>query len=130
MIAMMMTGICQRTYCEKLRKSELTNNEQAPPLLAVASPGRRDGRTDLLVCFYDVVANFLSFLLDVLHHGLLLHDDLVEVLEQLCQFHHLSLNPLDGLVTLLDISQARLCLSAAVGTEELQMIVSPSLMVA
>jgi hypothetical protein len=48
-----------------------------------------------------------------------LHDDLVKVLEQLRELHHLALDLLDRLVAFLDIPEARLGLAAAVRAEEL-----------
>lgn len=49
--------------------------------------------------------NLFALLLDVFDQRLLLHNNLVQVLEQLCKLHHLSLNLLNGLVTFLDISE-------------------------
>lgn len=82
---------------------ELTANEQAPPLLAVSAPCLLDSTANLSVGLDNVGVDFLALLLDVLNEGFLLHDDLVQVLEQLCQLDHLSLDLLDGLVALLDV---------------------------
>jgi hypothetical protein len=120
MTMMMRTRTCQYKASSGTYVSKLTADEQAPPLLAVSAPGFLDGATNLRVRLDDVGVDLLTLLLDVLNEWLLLHDNLVEVLEQLCQFDHLSLDLLDGLVALLDVPQARLGLAATVGVNELQ----------
>lgn len=94
-------------------------NEQTPPLLAAGTPCFLDGSTNLGVGLDDVLVNLLALLFNILHQRFLLHNDLVEVLEQLCKLHHLSLNLLNSLVSLLDIPQGRRCLATAV-TEKLK----------
>lgn len=98
----------------------LTADEQAPPLLPVAGARLLDGAANLLVALHHVVVHLLALLLNVLHQRLLLHDDVVEVLEQLRELHHLALDLLDGLVALLDIPEARLGLAAAVRVQQLR----------
>ena len=58
--------------------------------------------------------DLLALCFDVLDEGLLLLDNLVEVLEQLGELNHLLLDLLDGLVALLHITEGGRCLTAAV----------------
>ena len=107
MIAMMMTmmtpGMGQYSFNPQLG-AELTN-EEAPPLLPARTASLLDSTTNLGVGLDDVFVDFLALLLNVLDERFLLLDDLIEVLEQLCELDHLLLNLLDGLVTLLHVTQ-------------------------
>lgn len=89
-------------------------NEQAPPLLPVAGARTDNRRTNLLVALGDVLADLLALLLNVGHKRLLLLHNLVKVLEELGKLDHLALNVLDRLVTLLDVAQGGVGLTAAV----------------
>lgn len=80
------------------------DDKEAPPLLAVAAAGLLNGTTNLIVPLNNVLVNLLTLLLDVGNEWLLLLNNLVEVLEQLCKLNHLSLNVLDGFVALLDVA--------------------------
>jgi hypothetical protein len=95
-------------------------DEQAPPLLAVAAARRGDCGANLLVAFCDVLADLLALLLNVGDHGLLLLHDLVEVLEELGELDHLTLDVLDRFVALLDVAQGGAGLPTAVRAEELR----------
>lgn len=100
-------------------ENALTGDTQAVPLLPVTGARTDNGSVDLLVGLDDVVAHFLALLLNVLHKRLLLDDDLVQILEQLCQLNHLLFDLLNLLVTALDRAQRRLRLSPAVALHQL-----------
>lgn len=61
---------------------------------------------------------FFRLLLDVLHQRVLLHHDRVQVLEELLQLDHRTLDLLDRVMALLHIAQSRLGLASAVGIEQ------------
>jgi hypothetical protein len=82
-------------------------DEKAPPLLATSAARFCDGSADLCVRLDDVLVNLLALLLDILDKRLLLHDNLIKVLEELCELDHLLLNLLNGFVALLDIAEGR-----------------------
>lgn len=61
----------------------LTDDKETPPLLPACAPGFLCGTLYLDIGFDNVVIDFFSFLLDVLDHRLLLHDDRIKILEEL-----------------------------------------------
>ena len=96
----------------------LTANAKTDPLLLPRGTSRSDGLTDLLIAAHKMRVRLLGLLLDVLHQRILLHDNGVQVLEQLLQLDHGALDLLDGVVALLHIAQRALRLASAVGVEE------------
>lgn len=80
----------------------LTENEQAPPFLAVAGSGRIDRTVNLDVGFSDVGVGVFGLGLDVDHGRFLLDHSGLDVLEQLGELFHLSFDFLDRLVSALD----------------------------
>jgi hypothetical protein len=83
-------------------------DEEAPPLLAARGAGACDGTADLVVGLDDVLVDLLALCFDVLHERFLLRDDLVEVREELGKFLHLLRNLLNGLVSILYVTESRL----------------------
>jgi hypothetical protein len=101
-MTMMMTRVDQERVGLR-HVIRLTADEQAPPLLAVTGSRLFNSASNFLVALNDVVVDFLALLLNVLDEGLLLHNNLVEILEELGKLHHLSLNLLNRLVSFLDV---------------------------
>lgn len=100
------------------------DDEEAPPLLAAGAAGLFDSAADFGVGLHHIFVDLLALLLDVGDKGLLLHDDLVEVLEQLGELHHLLLDLQNRLVALLDVAESRGRLATAVGAEELWQVLA------
>ena len=92
---------------------------QADPLLLPRRPRARHGAAELGVGLDHVVVHLLALLLNVGHERLLLHDNVLEVGEELRQLDHLPLDLLDFAVPLVDGAEGALGLAAAVGGEEL-----------
>lgn len=67
-----------------------------------------------------ILMGLLGLVLDLLNRRFLLHDGGVDVLEQLCEFDHLSLDFLDGFVTALDGAEGGLGLASPVRLHELE----------
>lgn len=81
------------------------DDKQAPPLLAVAAAGLLDGASNFGVGLYYVFVDLFTLLLDVGYKWFLLLNDLIEVLEKLGKLHHLALDVLNCVVSLLDIAE-------------------------
>lgn len=58
-----------------------TADAQADPLLLSCLPGRVDSNAHLLVALVEVVDNFFTLLLNLGNSGVLLFDELVDLLE-------------------------------------------------
>ena len=95
-------------------EAKLTANTEAVPLLSSGGSGLAGCNIEVLVRLNHIRLRFFGLLFDVHDHGLLLHDDLVEILEELGQFHHGTLNLLDGIVALTDVGKSALSLASAV----------------
>ena len=100
------------------RRAGLTRNTQADPFLLPRGPSAVNGLTNMNVAGFEMCVCFLSLLLNVLDQRFLLHDNGIEVLEELLQLNHCALDLLDRVVALLDVAQRALRLSPAVGVEE------------
>jgi len=81
------------------------DDKEAPPLLAVTAARLDYGTINLDIGSLYVVVDFFALGLDVGDERLLLLDNLVEILEQLGQLHHLTFYVLDGFVSLFDVAQ-------------------------
>jgi len=91
---------------------------KAVPLLSPGGSGLCGGNVEVLVCLNHIRLRFFGLFLDVHDHGLLLHDNCVQILEQLCQLSHCTLDLLDSIVALANICQCALGLATAVRVKE------------
>ena len=96
----------------------LTADTKTDPLLLPRGTSAINGFADVLVARDEMRVRLLSLLLDILHQRLLLHDDRIQVLEQLLQLDHGALDLLDGIVALLHIAQSGLRLASTIRIEE------------
>ena len=96
----------------------LTTDTKTDPLLLPRGTSAVNSFADVRVPGHKMRVRFLGLLLDILHQRLLLHNDRVQVLEQLLQLDHRTLDLLDRIVALLHIAQRRLCLASTVRIEE------------
>ena len=65
--------------------------------------------------------DLLALLIDVDNCGLLLGDEHIHILVQLCELDHLSLDLRDGFVTVADLTKDRLRLSATISLKKLEL---------
>jgi len=93
-------------------------NTKADPLLFACSSRTHNRTVDLHIALLQVFVCVHGFSLDILYHGLLLHHDRVQVLEQLLQLKHGLLDLLDGGVALTDVRERTLSLAATIGVHE------------
>ena len=93
-------------------------DSKADPLLFARSPGASNATVELHVSLLQVFVCVHSPLFDILHHGLLLDDNRIQVLEELLELKHGLLNLLDGGVTLTDVRERTLSLAATIGVHE------------
>ena len=63
--------------------------------------------------------DFFALIIDLFKGGILFHNGLVDVLEELGEFDHLAFDLLYGFVAALDGAEGGLGLAAAVGLHEL-----------
>ena len=91
---------------------------KADPLLFARSACAHDRAVDLHVALLQVLVCVHGLCLDVLHHGLLLHDNGVQILEQLLQLEHSLLDLLDSGMALADVRERTLSLTAAIRVHE------------
>jgi hypothetical protein len=68
------------------------NGEQAPPLLPIVGTRTDNRSANFLIPFCDVLADFFAVLLHIDNERLLLLHDLIEVLEELSELNHLTLD--------------------------------------
>ncbi|KAI6761185.1 hypothetical protein HG531_001738 [Fusarium graminearum] len=87
------------------RRARREGMTAADPLLLASLAGSVDSHTNLLVTLVKVLDNLLTLLLNLGDGSLLLNNESVHVLEELCQLDHLLLNLLKGLVTVLNGAQ-------------------------
>lgn len=114
-----MATVCVVRIGHKVEKTGgLTADTQAVPLLASGRSCLGGRNIKVGIGMNNILLRFLGFFLNVHNHGLLLHYNLVEVLEQLGQFGHGALNLLNGIVTLADICQSALGLASAIRVKE------------
>lgn len=71
-----------QTHSEGDGQDDDEDDEGAPPLELAGAPGVLDAHVHLLVALLQVLIRLLRLLLGALHHGLLLHDERVQVLEE------------------------------------------------
>jgi hypothetical protein len=91
---------------------------KADPLLFARSPGTYDRTVDLHIALLQVLVRVHGLCLDILHHRLLLHDNSVQILEQLLQLEHGLLDLLDGGMALTDVGECTLSLTATIRVHE------------
>jgi hypothetical protein len=91
---------------------------KADPLLFACGACTHDRTVNLHVALLQVLVCIHGLCLDVLHHRLLLHDDSVQILEQLLQLEHSLLDLLNGGVTLADVRERTLSLTATIRVHE------------
>ena len=97
----------------------LTNDTNAPPLLAVACPRLLHGAIQLRVGFSDVVLHLVGSLVDLHDLRLLHHNLLVELLVQTGELDEVLLDLLNGFVPALDGPERGLRLATAVALKQL-----------
>lgn len=99
-------------------KNDSNADSEADPLLFACGPCAHNRSVDLHISLLQVLVGVHGLLLDVLHHRLLLHNDGIQILEELLKLKHSPLNLLNGSVTLADVGQSTLSLAATVGVHE------------
>ena len=93
-------------------------DSEADPLLFTRSPGALNTAVELYVSLLQVLVCVHSTLFNILHHRLLLHDNRIQVLEELLKLKHGLLNLLDGGMTLANVREGTLRLAATVRVHE------------
>lgn len=116
-MATMRTGPGQREFM-LAQAWTLAGDTQAPPLLLAGLARGFDGDTNLLVALVQVLDDLLALLLNLCDGGLLLDDEHIHVLEQLCELHHLLLDLLQSGLAVLDGIEDAVSLGLAAGLHD------------
>lgn len=103
----------------EIARGELTDNQQAPPLLASPRARLFYCLANLLLGLFDVGLNLFTALVDNFDHGFLFLYHLLHLVEKVGKFYDCLFNTLDFVVSGLDLAERGSCFATAIATEEL-----------